>query len=224
MMDKHDLNKERIELGDIDIDLCPSKRPLILKKIKEERGQFFDSKIDDLSRKNLGCTLIATFGTEGSKSAILTACRGYRSEEFPDGIDVDVAQFLSSLVPSERGFLWPIQDVVYGNPDKDRKPIAPFISEISQYKGLLDIVLAIEGLINKRSSHASGVILFDEDPYEFSCFMKTPKGEIITQWDLHKCEDCGMTKYDFLVTEVQDKLVTTIELLQEYGKLIKRFH
>ena len=221
MMDKHDLNKERIELGDIDIDLCPSKRPLILKKIKEERGQFFDSKIDDLSRKNLGCTLIATFGTEGSKSAILTACRGYRSEEFPDGIDVDVAQFLSSLVPSERGFLWPIQDVVYGNPDKDRKPIAPFISEISQYKGLLDIVLAIEGLINKRSSHASGVILFDEDPYEFSCFMKTPKGEIITQWDLHKCEDCGMTKYDFLVTEVQDKLVTTIELLQEYGKIDK---
>ena len=33
------LNKERIELGDIDLDLCPSKRPLILQKIKEERGK-----------------------------------------------------------------------------------------------------------------------------------------------------------------------------------------
>lgn len=74
-------------------------------------------------------------------------------------------------------------------------------------------------VINKRSSHASGVILFDEDPYEFGCFMKTPKGEIITQWDLHRCEACGMTKYDFLVTEVQDKIVETIKLLQKYNKI-----
>lgn len=218
-MELHDLNKERIELGDIDLDLCPSKRPLILQKIKEERGQHFYNNIDDLSRKNLGCTLIATFGTEGTKSAVLTACRGYRSEDFPDGIDVDTGQFLSSLIPSERGFLWPLKDVVYGNKDKDRKPIAPFITEINQYPGLLDIAMAIEGLINKRSSHASGVILFDEDPYEFGCFMKTPKGEIITQWDLHKCEACGMTKYDFLVTEVQDKIVETIRLLQKYNKI-----
>jgi DNA polymerase-3 subunit alpha len=206
---------------DIDLDLCPSKRPLILQKIKEERGANFLDKIDELSRKNLGCTLIATFGTEGTKSAILTACRGYRSEEYPDGIDVDTAQYLSSLIPSERGFLWPLKDVVYGNKDKDRKPIAPFITEINEYAGLLDIAMAIEGLINKRSSHASGVILFDEDPYEFGCFMKTPKGEIITQWDLHKCEACGMTKYDFLVTEVQDKIVQTIKLLQENNKIDK---
>ena len=213
------LNKERVELGDIDIDLCPSKRPLILQKIKEERGQNFNNDIDELSKQNLGCTLIATFGTEGTKSAVLTACRGYRSEEFPDGIDVDTAQFLSSLIPSERGFLWPLNDVVNGNKEKDRSPITTFITEINQYPGLLDIAMAIEGLINKRSSHASGVILFDEDPYEFGCFMKTPKGEIITQWDLHMDEACGMTKYDFLVTEVQDKLVETIKLLQKYNKI-----
>ena len=30
------LNDERVELGDIDIDICPSKRPEILRKIKEE--------------------------------------------------------------------------------------------------------------------------------------------------------------------------------------------
>ena len=79
----------------------------------------------------------------------------------------------------------------------------------------------IEGLVNKRSSHASGVILFDEDPYEFGCFMRTPKGEVITQYDLHMCEACGMTKYDFLVTEVQDKLTEAIRLLQEYGEIEK---
>ena len=165
--------------------------------------------------------MIATFGTEATKSAILTACRGYRSEEYPDGVSVDVAQFLTSLIPSERGFLWPLSDVANGNKEKDRKPITLFLNEINQYPGLLDIAMSIEGLVNKRSSHASGVILFDEDPYEFGCFMKTPKGEIITQWDLHKCEACGMTKYDFLVTEVQDKIVETIRLLQKYGRIDK---
>ena len=215
------LNKERFELGDIDLDLCPSKRPLILQKIKEERGANFNEDIDEITRQNCGCTLIATFGTETTKSAIQTACRGYRSEEYPDGIDVDTAQYLSSLIPQERGFLWDLHDVVYGNDDKDRRPIAAFINEVDEYPGLLDIMMGIEGLISHRGSHASGVILFDEDPYEFGCFMKTPSGDIITQYDLHMCEAAGMTKYDFLVTEVQDKLVQCINLLQKYGKIEK---
>ena len=171
--------------------MCPSKKRTILQKIKKERGGRFNEDIDDLSRKNLGCVLVATFGTEGTRSTILTACRGYRSEEYPDGIDNDTAQFLSSLVPQERGFLWPLKDLLYGNKEKNREPSTLFINEVKQYPGLLDIMLGIEGLINKRSSHASGVIFLDEDPYEFGCFMKTPKGEIITQYDLHDCEAAG---------------------------------
>ena len=211
------MNDERVELGDIDIDICPSKKGTIVREIKKERGSRFNPDIDELSRKNLGCTLIATYGTEQTKSAILTACRGYRSEDFPDGIDNDEAQYIASLIPSERGFLWPLEDVIYGNKDKDREAIPTFINEVKLYPGLLDIIFGIVGLVNKRSSHASGVILFDEDPYEFGCFMKTPKGEIITQYDLHDCEAAGLTKYDFLVTEVQDKLAQTIRFLQEDG-------
>lgn len=211
------MNDERTELGDIDIDICPSKKGLIVKKIKEERGSRFNPDIDELSRKNLGCTLVATYGTEQTKSAVLTACRGYRSEDYPDGIDNDEAQYIASLIPSERGFLWPLEDVINGNKDKEREPVYAFVNEVKMYPGLLDIIFGIVGLINKRSSHASGVILFDEDPYEFGCFMKTPKGEIITQYDLHDCESAGLVKYDFLVTEVQDKLAQAIRFLQEDG-------
>ena len=218
-MDKHDLNKERTELGDIDLDLCPSKRPMIIQKIKEERGKKFAADVDDLSRKNLGCTLVATFSTESTKSTILTACRGYRSEDYPDGIDVDVAQYLSSLIPQERGFLWTLDEVVNGNPEKDRKPVTTFINEVSQYPGLLDIMKGVEGLVSSRGSHASGVILFDEDPYEFGCFMKTPSGDVITQYDLHMAEAAGMTKYDFLLTDVQDKITQCIKFLQEAGEI-----
>ena len=185
------MNEERVELGDIDIDICPSKKGTIVKKIKEERGSRFNPDIDELSRKNLGCTLIATYGTEQTKSAVLTACRGYRSEDYPDGIDNDEAQYIASLIPSERGFLWPLEDVINGNRDKGREPVHVFVKEVNAYPGLLDIIFGIVGLVNKRSSHASGIILFDEDPYEFGCFMRTPKGEIITQYDLHDCEAAG---------------------------------
>lgn len=213
------LNKERLELGDIDIDLCPSKRPLIIQKIKEERGKNFAKNIDSLSRKNLGCTLVATFGTETTKSTIQTACRGYRSEEYPDGIDNDIAQYLSSLVPSERGFLWTLDEVINGNKEKDRKPVTTFVNEVNQYPRLLEIMQGIEGLISQRGSHASGVIMFDEDPYEFGCFMRTPSGDVITQYDLHMAEAAGMTKYDFLLTEVQDKIAQCIKFLQENGEI-----
>lgn len=155
--------------------------------------------IDELSRENLGCTLIATYGTETSKSAIQTACRGYRSEEYPDGIDNDISQYLSSLVPVERGFVWSLHEVYYGNEEKGRKPITTFINEVNKYPGLLDIMFGIEGLVKQRGSHASGVIMNDEDPYEFLAYMKTPSGDIITQFDLHDCERMGATKYDLKI-------------------------
>ena len=200
------LNLERAELPDIDIDLAPSKRPAIFNAIRKERG-------------TLGLIQVATFGTEGTKQAILTACRGYRSDDYPNGIDVDEAQFMSSLIPQERGFLWPMKDVVNGNPDKDRKPVTTFIQKVNQYPGLLDIIVYIEGIVNKRSSHASGVILYGEDPFETASFMKTPSGDLITCWDLHKAEAAGDTKYDFLVTEACDKIIQCYNLLKEDNQI-----
>jgi len=203
------MNDDRVELGDIDLDLAPSKIQTIFSAIREERGE-------------LGLVQVSTFGTEGTKSAILTACRGYRSESFPEGIDTDEAQYLSSLIPSERGFLWPIEDVVNGNAEKGRKPVQPFIAAVNQYPGLLEIITRIQGLVNKRSSHASGVILFNEDTiFDSAAVMRTPKGALITQWDLHDQEAAGSVKYDFLLTSVQDIIIKTIELLQEDGVIEK---
>ena len=195
------LNKERAELPDIDIDLAPSKRPSIFRAIRKERGE-------------LGLVQVATFGTEGTKSAVLTACRGYRSDDYPEGIDVDIAQYMSSLIPQERGFLWSIHEVVYGDEEKGRKPVTAFIREVNQYPGLLDIIVSIEGLVNKRGIHASGAILYGDDPFQTASFMKAPNGELITCYDLHKAEAAGDTKYDFLVTEISDKIIQCFELLQ----------
>ncbi len=132
-----------------------------------------------------------------------------------------MAQYMSSLIPQERGFLWPIEDVINGNPEKGRKPVTVFVNTVNQYPGLLDIITRIQGLVNKRSSHASGVILFDENIFDTAAVMRTPKGALITQWDLHDQEAGGSVKYDFLLTAVQDIIIQTISLLQEDGVIEK---
>ena len=195
------LNDERVELGDIDLDLAPSKLPKIFEEIRKERGE-------------LGIVQVCTFGTEATKSAVLTACRGYRSEDYPDGIDVDDAQYISSLVPQERGFLWDLHDMIEGNPDKGRMPQKQFINAVNQYPGLLDIMRGIEGLVSRRGIHASGVILFDEDIFDEAAIMRARNGNLTTQWDLHDQEAAGSVKYDFLLTAVQDIIIETIDLLQ----------
>ena len=126
---------------------------------------------------------------------------------------------MSGLIPQERGFLWDIEDVIHGNEERGRKPVKEFLNKVAEYPGLLDIIVYINGLVNKRGVHASGVILYGEDPYDTASFMRAPGGDIVTCWDLHEAEAAGDTKYDFLVTEASDKIIQCYELLKE-GKEI----
>lgn len=201
--------KQKIQskIKDIDIDISPTLRPKVFENIRKERGE-------------LGCVQICTYGTISTKAAIKTAMRGYRSEEFPSGIDLDEAEYISSLVPSERGFLWSLSDCFNGNEEKGRKPNQNFIKAVNQYPGLKDILLGIEGLISNRSIHASGVGFYDNnDPYDEACYMKAKDGSIITQWSLHDQEYAGTTKIDILVTQQMDIMAQCIKLLQEHGKI-----
>lgn len=217
------MNRDTSGLGDIDLDLAPSKLPAILQEIKRLRGLNFDPSLNltEIEKENLGCVYVCTFGTESAKSAVQTAMRGYRSVEYPDGLDNDLSQYLSSLIPVERGFVRSLSDVFYGNKDKGYKPIEAFSKEVEKYPGLKDIILGIEGIVSRKGRHASGVLFLDEDPYQFGAYMRTPSGEVVTQWDLHQSEYSGATKFDMLVTEVEDKILQTIKFLQEDGLIEK---
>ena len=75
------LNPDRVSVLDVDIDIEGGRRGQVLDHLRKVYGS------DRVSQ-------VATFGTEKAKSAILTACRGL-------GIDVDIAQYLSSLIPAD---------------------------------------------------------------------------------------------------------------------------
>lgn len=203
------LNKERVELPDIDIDVCPSKREAVFKETRKETGE-------------LGCVHVCTYGVLSTKAAIKCAARGYRSSTYPNGIPLEEAEYLSSLVPSERGFLWSLHDVIEGNPDKGRRASAQFNAEIEKYPGLKEILFKIEGLVVQSGIHASGVIYPPkEDYYRYGPFMKAKNGTIVTQYSLHMAEAAGATKIDWLVTEVQEVITQCIEELQQAGYIEK---
>ena len=132
------MSAERPDIFDIDIDFSSHKKDVVLDKITK----YYQSIGGDVVR-------VATFGTETSKSAVQTSCRGLK-------INNDVALYLSSLIPVERGKVWSISDCYYGNPMKNRQVITEFKNIVDEYedKNLLNVILGIEGLINKRSSHA----------------------------------------------------------------------
>ncbi|WP_324658694.1 DNA polymerase III subunit alpha [Bacillus velezensis] len=189
------IHKSRPDLPDIDIDTEGSKRQKILKAL---RKRFGDKRV----------LQIATFGTEGSKSALKTACRGL-------GIDKDISEYLSGMIPYERGSNWPLTHCFYGDKETNRKPMKEFIREVEQYPNLKETALKIEGLTNKRSSHAAGVIIFNNEYTKSNAMMKTPKGAFITQFNMGDSEAMGSVKFDLLTIEALDKIRVTLDQLIE---------
>ena len=45
--------------------------------------------------------------------------------------------------------------------------------------------------------------------------MRSPSGDLTTQFALHESEWLGDIKYDFLLTEISDKIINCINLLQK---------
>lgn len=190
------IHHSRPDLPDIDLDSQANKREQIIGALKKYFGE--DRVLQ-----------VCTFGTEASKSAVQTAARGL-------GIDNDIAMYVSGLIPFERGASWELKDCVYGNPEKDRKAVTEFVNEINKHENWLTVAMKIEGIENKRSIHASGVIIFNEEYYKTNAMMTAPNGNHITQLSLEDCEAVSNVKFDLLTVEILDKMRVTFDNLLKY--------
>lgn len=199
-------NKVRTSPLDIDTDFQPSRRPDLFAAIRKERGE-------------LGMTQVATYRTLTLKAAIGNAGRGYRSAEFPEGLDPDITTYISSLIEIKRGFVATLKQTLEGDEVTGYSVNHTFIKECEQYPGLLDIITKIEGLIVGSSTHAAAVILFDDNDrlYDHCSLMRAPNGDLCTALDLHTVEEAGCYKYDFLLLSTLDIQATCFKLLQQDG-------
>ena len=166
------LNPDRVSVLDVDVDIEGGRRRQVLDHLRKVYGE------DRVAN-------VATFGTEKSKSAILTACRGL-------GIDVDIAQYLASMIASDRGMLRTLDQTFYGDEENDFAPNKQFVYEMTEnYPEVWQVAKKIEGLVCRLGEHAGGVIFVDEDFENSTALMRAPNGDIMTQFDLHDCEDCS---------------------------------
>ena len=192
------LNPKRESVLDIDTDIEGGKRAQVLQHLREVYG---DDRVAN----------VATFRTEKSKSAVLTAARGL-------GIDVDIAQYVASLIPADRGQLRSLDQCMYGDEEHGWAPIKQFVySMTKEYPELWTVAHSIEGLICGSGLHAGGVIFVDEPFTESTGLMRAPDGTICTQFELHDCEEVSLIKIDLLSVEAMDKIHNCIDLLCDYG-------
>ena len=196
---------------DVDIDIESKKRQTVIQALRRRYGQ--DRVLN-----------VATFTTAGTKSSIKTAARGL-------GINDSDANYIASLVPTERGQQYSINDCLYGNKEKGRKPVTQFKNEIEKFEGLLETSLALESIVTAKSQHAGGIILFNDDVYKHSAMMKAGKGKAMTtQWSLKHSEQMGLVKFDLLSIDNLDKISQTLELLikdeviEDKGSLKENFN
>lgn len=192
------LNPARASVLDVDCDCEGAKREQVLKKFREVYGE---ERVAN----------VLTLGTEKPKSAIATAARGL-------GIDNDIAQYLSSMIVSDRGIPRTLHQTYYGDEENGFAPNKQFKHEMDKnYPELWELAQRIEGLICRVGVHAGGVIFVDEPFTKTTALMRAPSGEIITQFDLHQAEKASLIKYDILSVEALDKIHNCLDLLQEYG-------
>ena len=192
------LNPSRVSVLDIDTDIEGGRRADVLNTFRKVYGQ------DRVAN-------VATFRTEKSKSAVLTAARGL-------GIDVDVAQYIASLIPADRGQLRTLDQCMYGDEENGFEPIKQFIYEMTEnYPELWEVAHKVEGLVCGTGIHAGGVIFVDEPFVNSTALMRAPDGTICTQFDLHDCEDASLIKMDLLSVEAMDKMHICLDLLCEHG-------
>ena len=195
------LNPSRVSVLDIDTDIEGGRRATVLQALKKFYGE------DRVAN-------VATFGTEASKAAVQTAARGL-------DIDVDIALYIASLIPSDRGKFRTLAQCYYGDEENGFEPIPLFVQAMKDYPDVWQVAQKIEGLVCRMGEHAGGIIFVDE-PFENStALMRVPNGDLVTQFDLHDCEDCSLIKIDLLSVEGLDKIHNCLDLLVEYGYITK---
>ncbi len=191
------LNPERVSVLDLDTDISGLKRAQVLQHLREVYGE------------DRVCNVL-TLRTEKSKSAILTAARGL-------GYTPEEGTYFASLIGMERGQLYSLSQMYYGDEEKGLAPSSTFIEAMDENPELWKVAKNIEGLICGCGIHAGGVV-FNDEPFTNTCsLMRAPDGTIISGFELHDIEKQSLIKMDLLSIEGADKLQTCLELLVENG-------
>ena len=163
------LNPERVSMPDIDMDFCYNRREEVIAYVTEKYG------------KERVCQIV-TFGTLAARAAIRDVGRVLGMPY----ADVDA---VAKAVPRELGIT-----IAQALQLPDLKTL---YQERAEYKRLIDLAMALEGMPRNLSIHAAGVVITERPLAEYLP-LAVSNGVMLTQYDMDTIAELGLLKFDFL--------------------------
>ncbi len=192
------LNPYRPSPPDIDFDVADDRRDEIIGYITKTYGK---EKVAQ----------VCTFGRMLSRAAVRDVARVL-------GHPYNVGDRIAKLIPPpKQGFPTTIAKAMEEVPD-----LKSLYDSDADTKKVLDLAAQVEGSARHVSVHAAGVVVAPTEVTDFSPVQKEPSGEkIITQYEMHACEDVGLIKFDILGIRNLSILGSAIDIVEsEFGTKI----
>ena len=191
------LNPERRSMPDIDIDFCMLRRDEVLRYVTERYGE------ENVAQ-------IITFGKMQARAVVRDVGRVL-------GMSYDEVDRIAKLIPE--GIKMTLEKALQQEPR-----LKGMADSNAQVKDLLDIARSLEGLSRHASTHAAGVVISDRPIVEHLPLYKTPKGDIVTQFDMKCVEEIGLIKFDFLGLRTLTMIEDAVRLIGKKGEEIDVEH
>lgn len=186
------LNPFRPKPPDIDLDIADIRRDELIEYTVEKYGS---NKVAQ----------ICTFGRMLARAAVRDVGRVL-------GFPYAVPDRIAKLIPlGSQGFPMTISHAI---------EITPELSELykndSQSRQILDLAKEIEGNARHASVHAAGIVISPEEMTDYTPLQLEPNGtKIITQYEMHACEDIGLVKFDILGIRNLSILNAAVEIIEK---------
>jgi len=195
------LNPYRPSPPDIDFDVADNRRDEIIGYITKTYGK------DRVAQ-------VCTFGRMLSRAAVRDVARvlGY-----PYSTGDRIAKIIP---PPKQGFPITIPRAL-----EEVLDLRNLYDTDPDTKKVLDLAIQIEGNARHVSVHAAGVVVAPSDITDFSPIQKEPSGEkIITQYEMHACEDVGLIKFDILGIRNLSILGAAVDIVKERLGILVDLH
>ncbi|MFY9114303.1 MAG: DNA polymerase III subunit alpha [Dethiobacteria bacterium] len=188
------LNPERVSMPDIDIDFCDDRRDEVIAYVVNKYGA---EKVAQ----------VITFGTMAARSAVRDVGRA---------LDIKFSEVdrIAKLIPFEAKMT--IERAL-----AESKDLQAYY-EKEEYRKLIDISRALEGLPRHASKHAAGVVISRKPLINYVPLQKMTKdGSVVTQFPMETLEKMGLLKMDFLGLKTLNVIGNTLQYINDrHGKEI----
>ncbi len=198
------LNVERVSMPDIDSDISPDVRELVIEYIKKRYGE-----------EAVCC--IVTRGTQAAKEAVRTSARFIGAEKKKDSMYYyNLGDEISKVIPAEAGITLKkakdnLDAYILSIQNDDTRKVA---------QEIIDLSFMIEGRLTHYGMHAAGVVIADNgDVKEYVPLLyNTKKKRWCCQCDMGQVEASGLLKMDALGLKTMKIITDTIRKVnRNYG-------